>query len=311
MYTGVDIGGTKCAVINADEKCNITDKIKFATTTVDESIENIINGIKKIGCGSAIGISCGGPLDSRSGIIMSPPNLPGWDNINIVDILKNEFNVPVALQNDANACALAEWKFGAGRGTQSMVFLTFGTGMGAGIILDGKLYTGANDMAGEVGHIRMSDFGPVGYGKAGSFEGYCSGGGIAKIAQTVAIEQLQCGKTVSFCKSYSDLPSITAKSVAECAASGNADAIRVYDICAEKLGMGLSFLIDILNPERIVLGSVFQRSENLLRKRMQEVIDREVLPFSGKACKIVAAELGDSIGDAAAVSVAVLAESQA
>ena len=310
MYTGVDIGGTKCAVITADEKGNIINKIKFATTTVDETIENIISGIHELGCGDAIGISCGGPLDSKKGVILSPPNLPGWDDIHIVDMLKKEFNVPVAIQNDANACALAEWKFGAGRGAENMVFLTFGTGLGAGLILDGKLYSGTNDMAGEVGHIRMSEFGPVGYGKAGSFEGYCSGGGIAKIAQTIATEQLQSGKTVSFCKSYDYLQNITAKSVAECAAAGNADAIRVYDICAEKLGAGLSVIIDILNPEKIVIGSVFQRSENLLRKKMQEVIDRETLSFSNKVCKVVAAELGDSIGDVAAISVAILAAEQ-
>ncbi len=310
MYTGIDIGGTKCAVITADEKGNIINKIKFATTTVDETINNIISGIKELGCGDAIGISCGGPLDSKKGVILSPPNLPGWDNIHIVDMLKDEFNVPVAIQNDANACALAEWKFGAGRGARNMVFLTFGTGLGAGLILDGRLYSGTNDMAGEVGHIRMSDFGPVGFGKAGSFEGFCSGGGIAKIAQTIATEQLQSGKTASFCKSYDDLQNITAKSVAEAAAEGNADAIYVYDICAEKLGAGLSVIIDILNPEKIVIGSVFQRSENLLRKKMQEVIDREALSLSSKVCEVVAAELGDNIGDVAAISVAVLAAEQ-
>lgn len=307
MYTGIDIGGTKCAVISADKNGSITDKIKFPTTTVDETIENIIQGIKKLGCGEAIGISCGGPLDSKKGVILSPPNLPGWDNIRIVEMLEAEFNVPVAIENDANACALAEWKFGAGQGTENMIFLTFGTGMGAGLILDGHLYSGTNDMAGEVGHIRMSDFGPVGYGKAGSFEGYCSGGGIAKLAQTVATEYLQRGEAVSFCKSYDELNDITAKSVAEAALDGDEAAIRVYDICAGKLGAGLSILIDILNPERIVIGSVFQRSEQLLRDKMQEVIDRETLAYSNKVCSILPAKLGDNIGDIAAISVAILA----
>ena len=112
---------------------------------------------------------------------MSPPNLPGWDNIDIVKQIKTHFGVPVHLQNDANACALAEWKFGAGRGTKNMVFLTFGTGLGAGLILDGKLYSGTNDNAAELGHIRLDRFGPVGFGKTGSFEGFCSGGGIAQL----------------------------------------------------------------------------------------------------------------------------------
>ncbi len=92
-------------------------------------------------------------------------------------------SIPTAIQNDANACALAEWKFGAGRGTRNMVFLTFGTGPGSGLILDGKLYAGTNDNAGEIGHIRLDNFGLVDYGKAGSFEGFCSGGGIAQLAQ--------------------------------------------------------------------------------------------------------------------------------
>lgn len=111
--------------------------------------ENIVKAVKKLGANNAIGISCGGPLDSKKGIIMSPPNLPGWDNIEIVKILEGKFSVPVGIQNDANACALAEWKYGAGRDCDNMVFLTFGTGMGAGLILDGRLYSGTNDMAGE------------------------------------------------------------------------------------------------------------------------------------------------------------------
>src|SRR5690606_15592063 len=131
---------------------------------------------------AAIGISCGGPLDSRRGVILSPPNLPGWDRIPVVEVFQQAFKVPVALQNDANAGALAEWLWGAGRGSHNMIFLTFGTGMGAGLILNGQLYSGTNDLAGEVGHIRLAPDGPVGYGKAGSFEGFCSGGGIKQLA---------------------------------------------------------------------------------------------------------------------------------
>ena len=141
--------------------------------------------------------------------------MPDWDNIPIVEIIKNHFGCPVHLQNDANACAVAEWKFGAGRGKNNVVFLTFGTGLGAGLILDGKLYRGASNMAGEAGHIRLASFGPVGYGKAGSFEGFCSGGGIAQLGRMYAQEKLQMGKRVSFCGSISELDSITAKSIAE------------------------------------------------------------------------------------------------
>ncbi len=303
MYTGIDIGGTKCAVILSDGK-KIINKVKFDTSDANSTIDKIISETEKFGKTDAIGISCGGPLDSKNGIIMSPPNLLGWDNIKIVELIEEKFKVPTAVQNDANACALAEWKYGAGVGTQNMIFLTFGTGMGAGLILNGQLYSGTNDMAGEVGHIRMSAIGPVGYGKAGSFEGYCSGSGIAELGKTVARENLQCGESVGFCKCYDELDKITAKSIAEYAKSGDKSAIRVYDMCAEKLGAGLSILIDILNPELIVIGSVFERSEGLLRDRMEQVINSEALKYSKAVCSIVPAKLGDSIGDYAAIAVA-------
>ena len=304
MFIGVDIGGTKCAVVKGNEKVGILKKVKFDTTYVKETIENIINAVKTMGDADAIGISCGGPLDSKNGIIMNPPNLPGWNNIHICKILEENTNIPAFIQNDANACALAEWRYGAGKGSQNMVFLTFGTGLGAGLILNSQLYSGTNDMAGEVGHIRLSDFGPVGYGKSGSFEGFCSGGGIAEIAKIKAKEALQRGKSLSYCKSLDELNSISAKSIAEFAFAGYDDAKEVYDICAEKLGMGLSILIDILNPEKIVIGSVYQRSGQLLEKRMQEIIDKEALDHAKSVCKVVPAELGDSIGDFAAIAVA-------
>ena len=235
---------------------------------------------------------------------MSPPNLPGWDDIHIVDMLKEEFGVPVFLQNDADACALAEWKFGAGQGTKNMIFCTFGTGLGAGLILNGNLYTGTCDMAGEVGHMRLAEYGPVGYGKAGSFEGFCSGGGIAQIGMSVARELLQQGKKPSFCETLDELDNITAKKIAECAKAGDEDAKEVYRICGKMLGKGLAVLVDILNPERIVLGSVFARSSELLVEEMYKVLRRECLTRALEVCEIVPAGLGESLGDKAALSVA-------
>ena len=139
MYIGIDIGGTKCAVIKAEinngGELVIEKKEKFETSSCNVTIEKIMRAVEGMLPCRAIGISCGGPLDEEMGIIKSPPNLPGWDDVHIVDILKERFGVPVAIQNDANACALAEWRFGAGTGTRNMVFLTFGTGLGGGIIL--------------------------------------------------------------------------------------------------------------------------------------------------------------------------------
>ena len=304
-YIGVDIGGTKCAIVLGNENGEAVRKISFPTTNCEDTIENIKNAVKEMGEADAIGISCGGPLNSKTGVVMSPPNLPDWDNIPICDILSKEFGIPVFLQNDADACALAEWKYGAGKGTENMIFLTFGTGLGAGLILNGNLYSGTSGMAGEIGHIRLAPDGPVGYGKKGSFEGFCSGGGIGRMGQAVAKEMFQKGETPSFCEDVSKLSEITAKKIAECANAGHEDAIRIYENCGEMLGKGLSILIDVLNPERIVIGSIFARCENLLRESMQKVIDEETLSLSNEACRVVPASLGESIGDVAAITVAV------
>ena len=303
MFTGIDIGGTKCAVVVGDSH-KITDKIRFDTTDVTETIERIFSSIEKLGVGDAIGISCGGPLDTENGVILSPPNLPGWDNIEIVRMLEESFGVPCGIQNDANACALAEWKFGAGKGTHNMIFLTFGTGMGAGLILNDSLYCGTNGMAGEIGHIRIEKTGPVGFGKAGSFEGFCSGNGIAQMAKAVAESRLKSGMTSAFCENQSQLDTITAKKVAECVLSGDPIAAEIFDKCAEKLGVGISVLIDILNPEMIVIGSIYERCENLLCKLMKEIVKSEALELSQSVCKIVPAVLGNEIGDFAALAVA-------
>ena len=312
---GVDIGGTKCAVTlgcsTGDDIC-IKDKASFPTTDVEDTLGNIRhtvrdvlvrNGLEERGGVRAIGISCGGPLDSSRGVILSPPNLPGWDGIPIVDILSEAFGVPAAVHNDANACALAEWKFGAGKGTRNMVFLTFGTGLGAGLILDGKLYAGTNDNAGELGHIRLADYGPVGYGKSGSFEGFCSGSGIAQLARDLVKERLQMGQAVSWCPD-GEVSRITAKTVAEALRTGDPLARRIYDISARQLGRGLSLVIDILNPERIVIGSIYARNEDVFKPLMEAVIAQEALPLAREVCRVVPAALGEAIGDYAALSVA-------
>lgn len=322
-YTiGVDIGGTKCAVIlgkgeipRQSTDTFILDRIQFETRAqrgpepvIAEIKESIIQMMAQHAITKehvlGIGISCGGPLDHKKGVIKNPPNLYGWKEIPIVNILKESFEVPVALQNDANACALAEWRFGAAVGKQHVVFLTFGTGMGAGLILNGKLYNGACSYAGEVGHIRLSDYGPVGYGKAGSFEGFCSGGGIAQIARYKVLERLQTGEDVAFCADVNHLDELSALSVAKAAEAGDPLAVEIYEICGRQLGKGLSLIIDIINPEIIVIGSIFERSGNLLIPSALEVIEREALAYSREHCTIVPAKLGDQIGDYAALSVA-------
>ena len=314
MLLGFDIGGTKCAVITAQwdgEHIHILRKEKIPTdlrVAPEEMLDRLIALADSMLTEKPerIGVSCGGPLNSATGVIQGPPNLPGWDDVPVVKILEDHFGVPARLQNDANACAVAEWKFGAGRGCENMAFLTFGTGLGAGLILNGKLYSGTNDNAGECGHIRLERFGPVGYGKTGSFEGFCSGGGLAQLGWTMALEQVQAGKRPLYYTPGMTQGEVTAKTIADAARAGDETACQVYRICGEYLGRGLSILIDLLNPQRIVLGSIFERSGDLLRESMQKVIAAEALPGAAACCQVVAAWLGDEIGDYAAVATALL-----
>jgi len=286
-YTiGFDIGGTKCAVILGKieaENVAVLAKERFATTDFPEPracLEKMCSLAKQLCTGNhidmrsvrGIGISCGGPLDPVRGIVQSPPNLPGWDDIPAVELVSASTGLPAKLENDANACALAEWRFGAGRGTENMIFLTFGTGMGAGIIANGRLVSGCTGMAGECGHMRLAPDGPPGYGKHGSFEGFCSGGGIARTAQKRAEIALKEGHPFAWCKTPDNLKIITAKSVAEAADSGDEDAKKIYEDCGTRLGQALALLMDILNPEIIVIGSIFVRAGHLLRPAMERSI---------------------------------------
>lgn len=314
IYLGLDVGGTKCAVVVGDATFSIKKKIVFETkvergyqvildefqTHIDKLLSDFSQSKLK-----RIGISCGGPLDSVNGMIYSPPNLPGWDNVPIVEIFSKKYGVPAAVQNDANACALAEWMMGAGKGTRNMIFLTFGTGMGAGLILNGQLYAGTNDLGGEVGHIRLAPDGPVGFGKAGSFEGFCSGGGIAQLATQIVSAKLRNNQKVAFCTSLADAENLDAKTVFLSAQTGDPVALEIVKISAHYLGQGLSILIDVLNPECIVIGSIYSRNEALFQPLIEEVLKQEAIPSAREVCKIKPAKLGDSIGDYAALCVAI------
>lgn len=301
LLGGIDIGGTKCAAVlgtSSEGTVTILDKISFPTPATPEealamlggALEQLVRRYKGESL-KAIGISCGGPLNSKDGLVLSPPNLPGWDRIDVCTPFRKRFEVPVGLQNDANACGLAEWKWGAGRGSENMVFLTFGTGMGAGLILNGRLYPGATDMAGEVGHIRLAEDGPFGYGKHGSFEGFCSGGGIARLAQQMG----DGGDAAS---------QLSAKEVFEAAHTGDELALDVVRTVSKQLGRGLAILVDILNPDTIVIGSIYERQESLLAPLVKAELQREALQMSVDACRIVPSGLKDNVGDAASLSVA-------
>ncbi len=305
-YIGLDIGGTKCAAslgLVENGEIRLLQREEVPTQRDPKitlgNLAGAIEKYKKEVPVYALGISCGGPLDGKKGVIMTPPNLPGWHYFPIVDYVYEQFGLRSKLENDANACALAEWKFGAGTGTENMIFLTFGTGLGAGLILDGKLYAGTNGNAGEAGHIRLSQNGPIGYGKRGSFEGFCSGGGISRLAGIMA----EKSKLDTPARAES-LQGITTKKLSEYARAGDAFAKRVFAKSGSMLGKGLSVLVDLFNPERIVIGGVFMRSGDLLIPTMGTALRKEALAESMQVCEIVPAKLSENIGDIAALSVA-------
>lgn len=314
-YAGLDIGGTKCAVtlgVPQRSDINILAKRAFPTpvqwTDALEAMFQAVEALAKenglsIGDLAGAGISCGNPLDAQRGLILSPPNLPGWDNVPVTRLTQERLGAPAHLENDANACALAEWRWGAGRGSQHMVFLTFGTGMGAGLILNGRLYRGRNGNSGEVGHWRLNEFGPVGYGKLGSFEGFCSGGGLRQLGLDLAHQALQLGKNPLYMAQGAE--QVSAKTIAEAARLGDETALKVFELCGRQLGRGLAMIVDVINPERIVIGSIFARCGDLLIPSMRAELDREALADSLADMQILPAGLGEQIGDYAALSLAV------
>lgn len=299
---GLDIGGTKFAVVKGDLQGQVLARSQQPTETqkgfehtferICISVEEVLADISHAGQKAvAISISIGGPLDIEKGIIYSPPNLPGWDAIPLKDLLGQSFRLPVYVEHDGNAGALAEWRFGAGLGTRNLIFLTMGTGLGGGIILNGQLYRGSSDLAGEVGHMRIAPDGPLAYGKRGSWEGLCAGPAFAALAREMYPNRWGEGTTT---------PEIT-----QFALAGDADALAVVERVATYLGRGLAILADILNPEMIVIGSMAVRLGETLLAPARRAMEEEALPRTYSACRVVPSALGERIGDIAALCAAI------
>lgn len=292
MIIGVDIGGTKCAVGVAAPDGGVREIARFATTGAGSTLARIESAIDGLAPkpSAAIGIACGGPLDARAGVILSPPNLPGWDSVPIVSRFRTRWGCAAALMNDANANALAEWRFGAGRGSRLMIYLTAGTGMGAGIVIDGRVLEGACGNAGEAGHLRLAPEGPVGYHKAGSFEGFCSGGGIPAVVGFLP-PALRPGDVAAWRRAHP-----TTEAIARAATAGEPVARAVFAEVGRRFGAALAVLVDLFNPDRIVLGSLYVRCGALFDAEMRTVLAREALAGSVAACAIVPAALGEQTG---------------
>ena len=315
IWIGVDIGGTKTAVVLSSAPPAMLAHIEFPTLPAqgpEHAIESIKRSIHRLIDSPeidqsklcAIGVSCGGPLDQTAGIIQAPPNLATWIDVPITSILRQEFGLDCRMENDANAGAVAEHRFGAGQGTRHMIFLTMGTGFGAGVIADGRLLRGASGQAGEIGHVRLTPSGPVGYNKAGSVEGWVSGGGMAQVAALDVEAAIGRGETTALAAALRDAGALTAKDVAEAAQQGDDLAQRIVHDTGSRLGQALAILIDLFNPERIVIGGLAIRLGESLLAPARTVMQREALPASAALCQVVPAALGERIGDVAAISIA-------
>lgn len=306
---GIDIGGTKIAIGRADINGDLEESLRFSTNVgrgyrailgeIIEKTQKLFNDRSV----KAIGIGCGGPLDSKRGRILSPPNLPGWDDVPIVEDIKDVFNLPVYLENDANAAALGEFHFGAGRNVNNMVYLTLSTGIGGGIIVNNRLIHGVRDSGGEVGHQTVLPDGPLcNCGNRGCLEAISSGTGITKRFK----EKLILGRN-SIVKSWiKDMSEIDAKMIADAAKLGDALAKEIWDEAIYYLGIGISNIITILSPEMIVLGGSLTKYGESLFIRVKEIVKERVKLVPVEEIPIVQAELGDNVGILGAVAVGLL-----
>ncbi len=291
-FLGIDIGGTKTAIVIGNERLEITNRTEFLTKPdqgFNEFLDRLINGVSETITDDkidAIGISVGGPVDVERGILYNPPHL-GWGTVYLMDEMKKHFKCPIKIEHDAKAGAIAEFRLGAGRSFKNIIFLTLGTGLGAGIIINGEIYRGKNNLAGEVGHTRISDKGPLVYGKEGSWEAYCSGEGIAKLANYI------------FPDYFDD--KITAQEISILANSKDEKALKVLKESGKFLGIGLANLFDIFDPDRIILGSLSLRLPDIWFEEAKKVVREEALSGEDAVNRIVKSQLGEKIGDYAAI----------
>ncbi|RIQ18874.1 ROK family protein [Jiangella rhizosphaerae] len=236
----------------------------------------------------AVGISCGGPLDSSTGVLISPPHLPGWIDVPLGELTRQEFGVPAYLENDATAAALGEHRFGAARGVSTMIYLTISTGVGGGAVIDGRLHRGAAGNGGELGHLMVRPGGRLcSCGRRGCLEAYVSGTNIAERAA----EGLRAGAA----SSLRDADPLTAADVAAAARAGDAFAREIWAETTDVLGQALTDLVNVFEPELVVLGGGVTRAGAMLLDPVAEAVARDAMPPAAKAARVVLAGLGDVV----------------
>jgi glucokinase len=311
IIAGIDIGGTKIAAATAYPDGRIIRKETIPTKVekgpheilectmgmVSELVRNAQGGQGEL---TAIGVGCAGPLDVERGLILSPPNLPGWDEFPLVALLKDRFRVRVVLENDANAAALGEQRFGAGRGFENLVYITISTGIGGGVIVDRRIVRGVGSGAGEVGHMTiLPDGPPCGCGSRGCLETLCSGTGIARRARE-ALAQGAESILSAYLSNKSD--GITAAKVVEAARNGDRLAAALWSETIRYLALGVGNIIAMLAPEAIIFGGgVSTVGEQLLRPLRQR-LNEQVRMAPVEDIHLLQAGLGPESGLYGAIS---------
>lgn len=303
LLCGIDLGGTKINTGIVTTKGEIVANIivdTLAKEGQDAVIERMIESVYRVfemaninsGDIAGIGIGVPGLIDSWEGVVIEAANLDGWDNVPIVDVFSKEFNVPVKLENDANAAAIGEYLFGSGRGNEDFIYVTVSTGIGGGAILDGKLYSGSNSNATEIGHSMIDFKGPrCNCGNSGCFEAFASGTALARFAK----ERIEAGEE-TIIKKLAGHGAVKAEHVFEANELGDKVAAELIEKEAFYLGIGLANVLAFYNPEKISIGGGVSSQWHILEKRVNEVVKERALRPNAKICKIVKAELGKNVG---------------
>ncbi len=311
---GVDIGGTNINVgVVAfaggppfNFKTLPTEAQRGAKFVVDRVVKMIEEAIRHVmeeqNCGreaiAGIGIGSPGPLDRKTGTVISTPNL-GWRNFPLRDLIQNAVGLPASLDNDANAATYGEWWMGAGRGVNSLVGVTLGTGIGGGIVLNGELYHGAADAAAEIGHMTIDSTGrKCKCGNYGCLEAYASGPAIA----ARAVEGLESGAGSILLELAGDVHNVTAETVFEAVVAGDPYATEVINDTAKFLGVGLANVINMLNPEVLVISGGVTRAGDHLFDPLRKEVRRRAFRVAEQACRIVPSGLEGTAGVIGAVA---------
>ena len=296
---GLDIGGTKLAVgvVTPDGAVHglivePTRRWEGPDAVLPRLFDLGHRAVAAAGLGrpiAAVGISCGGPLDSAAGVLISPPHLPGWIDVPVGELTRREFGVPAYLENDATAAALGEHRFGAARGVSTMIYLTISTGVGGGAVIGGRLHRGAAGNGGELGHVTVRPGGRLcTCGRRGCLEAYVSGTNIADRAA----EGLHAGLD----SSLRSADPLTAAVVAAAARDGDALARHIWTETTDVLGQALTDLVNVFEPELVVLGGGVTRAGAMLLDPVAATVAREAMPPAAKAVRVVLAGLGDVVG---------------